>query len=455
MAGVTLAREIAYDIFVAVMEDDADPQTISEELYEKHASKLKRLDRNFCKELVYGSLRWYKKIYWILQNTSKRNLDDSTPIIRAALICGTYQIFYMDRVPDRAAVNESVEYIRKKGQANAVTFVNGILRQISRKAEYFAKPDKKKNPIEYLSLQFSHPDWIVRRWFDRFGFEKTELMLSTNNKQPPTSIRINTLKTSAEEAHSLQQRLLKEERTHSDRRPLRCALTLKEALNTGPESLFARGELTVQDEAAQLVSFLVDPKEGEVIIDACSGSGGKLSHMYELSGGKAKLHAVDPQEARLNRGKQTMERLGHKDVQWHQVDFLEFKLDQPPNKILIDAPCSGLGVLKRHPEGKWKKKLSIIQQMVTIQRKLLTHALNSLPTGGEMIYAVCSFELEETSDQLSWLRENFGDKIEVISPVLRLPDYYKRYVTRDNLLHIYAGNPDELDGFGAFIVRKK
>src|SRR6476661_4984241 len=127
---LSLAREVAFDAFVAVMDHKRKPDQVLSEMYALHGAKVSRLDKAFIKEILYGSFRWYSKIYWILQNTSKRNLDESTPEIRAALVVGTYQIYYMSRVPDRAAVNESVEYVRKKGQAKACTFVNGILRQI-------------------------------------------------------------------------------------------------------------------------------------------------------------------------------------------------------------------------------------------------------------------------------------------------------------------------------------
>lgn len=455
---ISPAREIAFDAFVLVMEQKKTPEEAVDALYAKQTKEIKRVDKNFVKEALWGSLRWYSKIYWILQNTSNRNLDDSSPEIRAALVIGTYQIFYMDRVPERAAVNESAEYVRLRGQASAVSFVNGILRKIARRAEYFAKPDKKKQPVEYLALQFAHPQWMVRRWHQHFRFEKMEEMLASNNQPPPWTIRINALKTPLNEASELQQKLLKDERAHSERRPLRSALWLKQAPTFDAESLFAQGYYTVQDEASQLIAHLVDPKEGEEIVDATSGPGGKLSHMYEMSLGKAHFTAIEKHPVQMTRAKETMARLGHDQVTWVDGDFLEFKPKNPPAKILLDAPCSGFGVLRRHPEGKWQKEGGIIPTMAAFQRQLITHAVKILserPGGGELIYSVCSFEPEESVEHVAWIREQYGDRIELISPVARLPDYYKRYVTRENLLLVFAGNQDEMDGFGAFIVKVK
>lgn len=453
---ISPAREVAFDALVQVMNHKKSPDEVVEELYAKQAKPLKRVDRNLVKEILYGSLRWYSKIFWILQNTSNRDLEKVAPEIRAALVAGTYQIFYMDRIPDRAAVNESAEYVRKRGQAAAVSFVNGILRQIARRAEYFTKPDKRTQPVDYLALQFAHPKWLVARWHDHFKFEKLEKMLSGNNQPPPWTVRVNTLKTPLEEIHLLQQRLLKDERTHSEKNSLRGSLTFKDAPNLEEDSLFQQGYYTIQDAASQLIGLLVDPKEGETIIEAAAGPGGKLGHIFELSGGKAKLTGIEKSTRQLERGKETLARLGHEGITWVHADFLEYQVDKNGlvDKVLLDAPCSGLGVLRRHPEGKWQKDSTLITAMFELQKKMIEHALTLLKPGGELIYSVCSFEPDESERHLAWIREKHGDSIELLSPVSRLPDYFKRYVTRDNLLMIYAGNQDDMDGFAAFLLKK-
>ncbi|NRA63748.1 MAG: 16S rRNA (cytosine(967)-C(5))-methyltransferase RsmB [Pseudobacteriovorax sp.] len=455
--GLSLAREIAFDTFAQVMNGGKKPEDVLDEKYSQHEKRLKRLDRNFIKEIVYGSLRWHSKLFWILQHTSKRDLNKSSPEIKAALVVGVYQIYYLDRVPDRAAVNESVEYIRKKGQANACSFVNGILRQIARRAEYFAKPDKKTKPVEYLSLQFAHPEWLIRRWHKRFKFERLESMLAESNLPPPTSIRINQAKIAYSDSGELQDRLLKEEKTHSERRPLRSSIRLKETPNLSESSIFAEGYYTIQDESSQLIAFLVDPKDGETIVDACSGPGGKLSHIYELAHGKTKLVSVEKDESQLQKAQDNMKRLGHETVEWVHGDFSAWSesLDQKVDKILLDSPCTGLGVLRRHPEGKWQKDPSSIPKLVKVQETLINSAMGCLKVGGELIYSVCSFEPEEAEHHLDRLVKEFGDKIEVISPVSRLPDYFKKYVTRKNCLSVFAGNQDGMDGFSAFVVRLK
>ena len=417
---------------------------------------LKKQDRGLIREIVMGSLRWYSKIYWIIQNSASRDLKKASPQIRSALILGTYQIFYMDRIPDRAAVNESVEYIRKKGQSHAVKFVNGILRSIARRAEYFAKPDKDKQPVEYLSLQFAHPKWIVSRWHRRFSFDRMKELLAANNKVPPWSVRINSMKVPSDNTQEFRSRLLKEDRNHSERRSLRSCLHLKIAPSFEEGSLFDQGYYTIQDESSQLIANLVAPEAGQLIIEGCCGPGGKLSHIYELANGEAELIGIEKDEKQMQKVRENLKRLGHEDkISLVTSDFCDFKSRRKPHKILLDAPCSGLGVLRRHPEGKWHKTPALVTKMAETQQELLAHGIKLLRKGGELIYSVCSFEEEETLGHLAWLEKEFGDTIEIESPSGRIPDYYGRFVTREKVLLIYSGNKDMMDGFGAFILRKK
>jgi 16S rRNA (cytosine967-C5)-methyltransferase len=451
-AKVTISRLIAFDAYVAVLEKNRKPDEILDELYTKNAKDLKRIDRNLTKEILYGGLRWHKKIYWILQHTcKKRDLKKVSPEVRAALVLGTYQIYYMDRIPDRAAVNESVEYIRSKGEASAVPFINGVLRQIARRGEYFPKPDKVAKPVDYLALQFSHPDWLVKRWFDRFKFDRVKEMLTGNNLPPPIFVRANTMKSTV---HELQENLLRDEQIHSEKGSLKGCLILKKHPDLSPESLFGRGFYTFQDQASQVIPHLLKLEKGLTIIDAAAGPGGKLTHMCEL--GAEKIIALEKSESQLERARQTATRLGHDStIQWVHMDFMDFKPDVLADRVLLDAPCTGLGVLRRHPEGKWQKIEAGIKELAERQRKMIEHALTMLKPGGELVYSVCSFEPEETEAHVKWIKATYGSKVELVSPVSRLPDYFKRYVTRDNLLMIYAGNQDDMDGFGAFIIQWK
>lgn len=454
MPRLSIAREISYDTLVGVIRDRKNPDDLLDLHYQKLGPKLKRIDKNLAKEIVYGTLRWWSKMYWILQHTSSRDLDKSSDEVKVALCAGTYQIYYLSKIPDRAAVNESAEYMRKRKQVSAVSFVNGILRQIAKKASYFPKPDKEEKPVEYLALQFAHPEWMVKRWYTRFKFDRLAEMLKNSNETPPFTIRMNSLKTDLDSQSEFMTLLLKEESIHSAKRPLRGAIRLKSSPDLGPESLFAKGLYTIQDESSQLIAHLVNPKEDDIIVDACSGPGGKLTHIYELSNGKAKIESIEKDTLQYEKAISNAERLGFDGINFVHSDFLEFTPSNAPNKILIDAPCTGLGVLRRHPDGKYHKKPDIVEIMAAKQRAILTHALSMLQVNGEIVFSVCSFETEETTDQLKWLLEEFDGKIEVVNPTDRVQDFYKKYITRDNVLSVYAGNKDLMDGFGAFIIKK-
>lgn len=455
MPRLSIAREISYDTLVGVISERKDPDELLEQYYEKAGSKLKRIDKNLAKEIVYGTLRWWSKMYWILQHTSSRDLNKSSPEVQVALCAGTYQIYYLDRIPDRAAVNESAEYMRKRKQTSAVSFVNGILRQIAKKANYFPKPDKVEKPVEYLSLQFAHPHWMVERWYERFKFDRLSEMLKNSNEAPPITIRMNSLKTSFEDQADFMSKLLKEESIHSVKRPLRGAIRLKQSPDLSKGSLFDQGYYTIQDESSQLIAHLVSPSEGDIIVDTCSGPGGKLTHMYELAGGKAEIYSIEKDQSQYEKAVSNGQRLGYDNIHFVHEDFLNYKPEKTPNKILIDAPCTGMGVLRRHPDGKMHKTPDIVEIMAKKQKDILAHAFSILSPGGEIVFSVCSFETEETTDQLKWLESQFGDKIEVIPPGERIQDFYIKYVTKENVLLVYAGNTDLMDGFGAFVIRKK
>jgi 16S rRNA (cytosine967-C5)-methyltransferase len=242
----------------------------------------------------------------------------------------------------------------------------------------------------------------------------------------------------------------------SEKGSLKGCLILKKHPDLGKEGLFGQGFYTIQDQASQLIPYLVDIKEGLTIVDAAAGPGGKITHMCELGKGKVRIIGVEKNDLQMERARETARRLGHDDkIEWVLQDFMEFTPSAPVDKVLLDAPCTGLGVIRRHPEGKWQKSEAGIKEVADQQRLMIAHSLKMLKPGGELIYSVCSFELDETEAQAKWIKQTYGNKIELITPVSRLPDYFKRYVTRDNILMIYAGNQDDMDGFGAFIIKWK
>jgi 16S rRNA (cytosine967-C5)-methyltransferase len=447
------SREIAYDA-LALMLDKKELITAKaiENVTKAHNKKGGRIDPVMIHRTVTGALRWYSKLYWILQNTAKRDLDQSSAEIRSALLGATFQIYYMEEIPDRTTVNESVEYLRKKGQASATSFVNGILRQISSRAEYFQKPDKITKPVEYLSLQFAHPEWIVRRWCEFFRPEKLEVLLAANNQEPPISVRANFKKTTIKD---LQLLFLKNERTHTERRPLRLALHLKEHPRLGPDTLHGTGMYSVQDEAEQLVTFLVDPKENETIALSGPHIADVLLHLHEHMPETTKTSVVEASADAVNAMTANLKRLGLTDTQHINSHFLDWQPQEKFDKVVIAPSSSSCGVFRSKPELKWLLTDAKFSAFIEEQKKMLLHALEHLKSGGEITYFVHSFDKGESETHIAKLTKELKDHVEVVPIVSRLPDYFKRYVTRTHVLLMNPGNPDEMDGFAAFVLKKK
>ncbi len=451
---VSPSRKVAYDVFHSVMFENREVRASFD--YNLKKTKLKPKDKALAYEIIQGSLRWYSKIRWILQNIASRELDQTNSFVQAALVCGTYQIFYLSRVPDRATVNESVEYLKSKKLMKATGFVNGILRQVASKSKYFPKPDKKEKPAEYLALQFAHPKWIVDRWIARFSFERLETILAAHNGPQPHHVRINGLKTPQDDVPELRKNLLKEENTPSKKKPLRSCLELEKFPSTIPESLFGQGYFAIQGESSQLSAQLVDLEGKLDILDACCGPGGKSGALFERMNEQSTLLAIDPSEGQIKRFHSNLETLGHLPsgrIEVKKSSLEELDVSKQFDRILVDAPCSGLGTFRQHPEGKWRKKPDCVRRFADLQKTLLSESLKRLKPGGELVYSVCSFEPEESTAHLEWLLEEYAGKIEVISPSERIPSYYRKYVTRKNLLVLYSGNDDGMGGFSSFVIR--
>lgn len=517
MAKLSPSRLLAYNVLVDVLTHQRNPA----ECYTQHLSQhghIKPVDRTLAYEIIYGSLRWWLKIYTMVSGYSRRNLDHSSTAVKVALVAGSYQIQHLSRVPHRASVNESVEYVKVKQQHSAAAYVNGILRKVAAQTHRPPITASDQHPVEHLAYSYAFPTWMVRRWIRRFNREKLENLLQISTERPPITVRISALTHCT--SPQLFRQLSKEAATKPLRRPLPGCYQLNQLPDFSPHSLFAHGCLTIQDESSQLIAHLVDPAPGDHIVDACAGPGGKLTHIYELAAQRllkahssldpspviptklsdeaasdqpqpdsAKLATPSPSGfgllAQLEQNQRhiaatlahhprrlphitaieqklsafqklvgSVSRIQAQGIKCIHGDFRRYRPAHPPNKLLLDAPCSGMGVLRRHPEGKLFKTSELIDRMVIKQRKLLEHAWNILAPGGELIYGVCSFELEETEHQLEWLLERYACRIQVVNIHSRLFKYYRRFITKNQLLMIYSGLADGMDGFCAFVVQK-
>jgi 16S rRNA (cytosine967-C5)-methyltransferase len=358
---------------------------------ELNSGELNDLDKRFLTELTHGVVRWKTRLDFIIEQFCKNKFAMQDPNIRNAMRVALYQILFLSKIPHAAAVNEAVEFVKKIRGQKAANLVNAVLRNIIRNLNKLPTPDHETDPVQYLSIMYSHPSWMVKRWVDRYGLYETEQLLSANNERPTIVVRANTLKTTADELVKLF-----EERNIRNTRSKYLENFIKVGHLSGIYNLdlFEKGYFSVQDESSGLVVKLLDPKPGENVIDLCSAPGGKTTFIGELMKNQGKIIAVDKYEHRLNLVKQSCERLGVENVEFIPKDALEVDVEQA-DKVLVDAPCSGLGVIQKKPDIKWQRELSDIRNLAKTQIELLEKASKLVKNGGVIVYSTCTIEPEE------------------------------------------------------------
>lgn len=369
-------------------------------------STMSELDKRFIRNLVYGVIEHSLTLeYWLAQlSTVKINkIEKKTLII---LKMALYQIAYMDKVPNSAAVDEAVK-MTKKINFKSSGFVNGILRSFLRLEGKWPTPDPKKDFPKYLSIQYSHPEWLVNRWLKTFGNEQTEALLAADNEVPKISIRVNTLKTDLTTLESQLKASGFETHRHEI---MPDALIIEQMGNTPLHRLeaFEKGLFFVQDLAAMLVGHVTEPKPGDVILDLCAAPGGKTTHLAQLMNDQGVVVARDVSEFKVNLVRENVERLGIKCVHLEVKDALIFNENEIEkyDKIILDAPCSGLGIIRRKPEIRYNRTADDIEALSRIQKEMITVASKYLKKGGELIYSTCTIEPCENEEVVEWFLSN-------------------------------------------------
>jgi 16S rRNA (cytosine967-C5)-methyltransferase len=368
---------------------------LAEEILRKNRPLPPR-DMALFHELVSGVVRNLTLLDWLIDPllATKR----LPPMVKIHLRLGAYQIYFLERVPAFAAVNAAVEAIKSGRDMWAAGLVNAVLRRLAgkRPEQGIAMPDFDEiiEPVKILSIKTSHPVWLIERWLDRYGFEMTERLCVWNNQRAPLTLRVNTLMAARDEVIALFEDAGIKARpgVYSD-----CAVTVSDH-HGSPASLpgWDKGLFQVQDEGAQIISRLLGPMPGETILDACAGLGGKTIHIANIMGDRGVIHAADTDCARLSRLKETKDRLKLSSITIKPCkNSLNPCMDY--DRILVDAPCSGLGVIRRHPDIKWNRTPEGIAALSYSQSHILDEASTLLKPGGRLVYATCSQEPEETT----------------------------------------------------------
>ena len=369
--------------------------------------KFSDLDRKFCTELVYGTIKAGASLDWKISKYLNRPLAKVDEKILAVLRVAMYQIFFLDRVPNSAAVNESVELSKKFCGIGASKFVNGVLRSAVRDSHKSDFPTG--DDVQSLALRNFHPAWLVKLFAEEFGLDAAKKILEFDNTDPPLCLRVNFLRTTREKILDA----------------LKNFGVQAEASTLAPEGIICRGHgaldkfqplraglCQVQDESSMTAARLLNPAAGEFVIDCCAAPGGKATHLAELMNNRGRIVAADIYETKLEHIKQNAERLGIKIIEPLLIDAREIgdKFPEQADKILVDAPCSGLGVLRRKADLRWKKNPDELNDLPALQEKILVSAAKTLKRGGILLYSTCTItrrENQEVVEKFLATHENF------------------------------------------------
>ena len=361
----------------------------SEELH------LRAADKALCHELVLGVLRWQLQLDKILDHFSRRRIESFDPPVRIALRLGLYQLRHLTRIPPSAAVNESVNLVRAARLGSASALVNAVLRRSTREPDFDPAADVSDS-LERIAIKTSHPVWLIDRWATAFGLDEAESFATSNNVMPPTAFRVVANRA---DRSVIVSRLTAAGATLESSVIVDGASRVSGATSLLRE-LTAAGAIYLQDEASQLVAHELDVKLGERVLDLCAAPGGKTTLIADRSGDSAFIVAADRSETRMATVLNTIRLHELKSIEpviLNAVDFLPFA-ERSFDKVLVDAPCSGTGTLRRNPEIRWRLTPVDIEKLAAQQRQILRRAIEMVKPGGRLIYSTCSVEREENEE---------------------------------------------------------
>jgi 16S rRNA (cytosine967-C5)-methyltransferase len=445
---VDLPREIALKILYDININNAYSNIALNRQIETY--DLKKVEIAFITELVYGTIQWQLTIDYIIQKFSSIKIKKISPWIINILRLGVYQIIYLDRVPESAACNESVSLSKKYGHSTSSRFVNAVLRNIVRNKEVIEFPDKDKNLINFLSIKYSHPEWMVKEWVKRFGSVFTEELLISNNKLPDFCIRVNTLKITKDK---LLEQFVQGGIDYEKGKYIEEAVIIKNPSGIAKIDAFKKGFFQIQDESSMLVAKILDPKPGELVMDICSAPGGKATHIAELMNNIGTVIARDVHLHKIALIKEAAKRLGINILKTELFDASEIDVNylKAADKVLVDAPCSGLGIINRKPDIKWARSIEDKKELTALQLKILKNASEYVKYDGTLVYSTCTIEWEENEGVIKeFIKSNSEFYLEDLTP--NLSSKIIKATAKEGFIQLYP-NIDKVDGF--FIAKLK
>ncbi len=391
----TNARETALLILKEVEEKEAYLNLVLNRVLARQS--FSPPERSLLTELVSGVIQRLQTLDWVISLYATRSLQKFTPWIRNILRMGAYQLLYLERIPESAAVDEAVKLAHRYGHQGVAGLVNAVLRKISQEKDKLPWPSRAGEPARFLSLYHAYPHWMVQRWIDNLGLEAAEAHCSAGNRRPPLTIRTNTLRLSRDE---LQKVLLEEGTKSRECRYAPAGLHISLTSRLAELESFQKGLFQVQGESSMLVATLLNPQPGELVLDLCSAPGGKTAHLAALMKNQGRIIAADLYPHRLKLVRAACARQGIQIVETENTDARSLPLQWQGlfQRVLLDVPCSGLGVIRRKGDLKWRRRPEDIASLAQLQQQLLRTAFQALRPGGVLLYSACTTEPEETTE---------------------------------------------------------
>jgi 16S rRNA (cytosine967-C5)-methyltransferase len=443
-------RAISLDLLNRVEETDRHPDDLLSDSFKRYRH-LTSLDRAFLTELTYGVLRWRGRLDWIIRHFANIPLEKIELAVLNTLRLGLYQIFFLTKTPASAAVNESVELAKRIRGKGGGGFVNAILRSAIRQKETIPYPDERQDPALHVAITQSHPVWLIQRWIEELGIKETLKICVANNRIPALTLRTNTLKIRREE---LIEKLTEKGFISAPTLFSGDGILLKDGSPTSELPFLKEGLFVIQDEASQLITYILDPKPGERVLDACAAPGGKTIHIAQKMENRGEIYAFDLRQEKLRQIEDGCKRQGIKIVTamvGDAVSHLAVPEGTKFDRVLADVPCSGFGTLRRNPDLKWRREKEDLKRLSQLQRSILNNVSGYVREGGVLVYSTCTVFHEENEDVVeAFLSENRAFKLESLVEVL--PEKWHVFVKK-NYFKTFPP-PDELDGFFAARVSK-
>lgn len=404
------SRDVALEVLLRVEQDQSYSNLLLNQQLKKH--ELDRSDAALATEIVYGTIQRLHTIDYFLGHFVNKGLGKLEPWVRCLLRLSFYQLYYLQRIPDHAIVSEAVQIAKKRGHQGISGMVNGVLRNTVRSKEQLVLPPGLDD-VKRISLEHSHPEWLVKRWIKQLGNELTERICAANNEPPRVSLRVNRVKLSREQLlSSLQEEGIKA--SASELAP--AGILVSGAGNMALQPRFLEGAYSIQDESSMLVAEVVDPQPGMKVLDCCAAPGGKTSHMAEKMNDSGEIWACDLHEHKQKLIQEQAKRLRLSSIHTKIADATKLSEQFAPetfDRILLDAPCSGFGVIRRKPDLKWSKSEREIAEISRLQSEILQAAAPLLKPGGFLVYSTCTIEYEENEGMIRrFLRERLDFQLE-------------------------------------------